>query len=202
VDTLYPEALQLEERKIKNVPGSAAGPHSHPGRLLWPLRVPPAGGAVLGRQPNRPRRAVLPLRPAARLATLVASRAFFAPFALALITLAVTLVLGRHVCGWLCPLGAMLQFFSFAFKRMRWHKPRLEGCRGLGWKYLVLLLVLAGSLFTLNLVGLLDPLSFLYRSFGVAVLPSLVVVANAGTTRMSESGMSTLAIPPPGSSKA
>ena len=110
--------------------------------------------------------------PLLALATAIASRLIFASFALALITLAVTLVLGRVVCGWLCPLGSIHQFFSFLFKKAGLLRPRKVAKGGLVWKYLVLVFILISSVFTLDLVGLVDPLSFLYRSMAASVLPA------------------------------
>jgi len=126
------------------------------------------------------------------LATFIASRTFFKIFLLALITIAVTVIFGRYACGWLCPLGAVHQFFSFVFKKTKWHKPKLEGSRRLAWKYVILLFILVGSVFTLDFVGLLDPLSFLYRSFTTAVLPALSVVAGAATASLYKIGLSSL----------
>ncbi len=103
----------------------------------------------------------------------IASRAFFVSFALAGITVALTLVAGRLVCGWVCPLGSVHQFFSFFFKKTRLLKPRKEDqTRGrLAWKYYVLIAVLAASVLAVDLVGIADPLSFLYRSFATGVIP-------------------------------
>jgi len=110
--------------------------------------------------------------PLLALATAVASRAVFASFVLAIITLAVTLVLGRVVCGWVCPLGSIHQFFSFLFKKAKLLRPRKVVTGGLGWKYLILVFILISAIFTLDLVGLFDPLSFLYRSMTTSVLPA------------------------------
>lgn len=107
------------------------------------------------------------------LATAIASRTIFAALLLSLITVAATLLLGRFVCGWLCPLGAVHQFFSFIFKKTRVLKPTKDDRASLAPKYLILVLVLAAGLLSVNLVGYLDPLSFLYRSFAVFISPIL-----------------------------
>lgn len=105
------------------------------------------------------------------LTTAIASRAIYTAFWLSLITLGLTLLLGRVFCGWVCPLGAAHQFFSFLFKKSRLHKPKKLGQSGLNLKYLILLIVLITALFAIDLVGYLDPFSFLYRSFITAVIP-------------------------------
>ncbi|HCS47711.1 MAG TPA: (4Fe-4S)-binding protein [Candidatus Aminicenantes bacterium] len=111
--------------------------------------------------------------PLLAIATAIASRVLFASFILAGVTLVVTLVAGRYVCGWVCPLGSVHQFFSFVFKKAKLLKPRKEekSAGRLAWKYYILLAVLVGSLFTVDLVGIADPLSFLYRSFATGIIP-------------------------------
>ncbi len=113
--------------------------------------------------------------PLLALATTLASRTFFTVFALAGITVLVTAVAGRYACGWVCPFGALHQFFSYIFKKARLLKPRKEEKKEkrLAWKYYLLIFVLVGSLFTVDLVGIVDPLSLLYRSFVTAVVPWL-----------------------------
>ena len=119
--------------------------------------------------------------PLLAIATSIASRALFASFILAAITIVVTVVAGRYVCGWVCPLGAVHQFFSFLFKKTRWLKPKKDdkGRGRLAWKYYILIFVLVGSVFTVDLVGIADPLSFLYRSFVTGIIPWLARVGSA-----------------------
>ena len=111
--------------------------------------------------------------PLIALTALIASRTLLLSFGLAAITVLVTLVLGRVACGWVCPMGAMQQFFSFLFKRTKLLKPKKPRDRHTVWKYYILFFILAATLFSLNLVGLLDPLSLLYRSFAVSILPAI-----------------------------
>ncbi len=111
--------------------------------------------------------------PLLALVTGVSARLFFASFAFALITVAATIVLGRVFCGWVCPFGAVHQFFSFAFKRTKFLKPPKEEKAGLSWKYYILVIVLVGAVLGLDLAGYLDPFSFLTRAFAVSVFPAL-----------------------------
>ena len=116
--------------------------------------------------------------PLIALTTFFASRAFFASLALAGVTVLLTLVLGRVVCGWICPLGAVHQFFSFVFKKAKFLRPKKEEKASVSWKYAVLVFVLVSAVFTLNVVGVLDPLSLLYRSFGIGIFPGLARIAS------------------------
>jgi MauM/NapG family ferredoxin protein len=111
--------------------------------------------------------------PLLALVTLVSARVLYASFVFALITVAATVVLGRVFCGWVCPLGTVHQFFSFAFKKTKFLRPPREERAGLAWKYYILLIVLAGALLGLDLAGYLDPFSFLTRSFALSIFPGL-----------------------------
>ena len=51
------------------------------------------------------------LDPLLILANLLASRTFLAGSAIVLLTILLTLVFGRAWCGWLCPLGTVLDLF-------------------------------------------------------------------------------------------
>ncbi|MFQ6069359.1 MAG: 4Fe-4S binding protein [Candidatus Aminicenantales bacterium] len=111
--------------------------------------------------------------PLLALATYIASRTMFIFFLFASITIIFTFVSGRVVCGWLCPLGSVHQFFSFIFKKSKLHKPKLIQDKRLAWKYYLLVFILVSCLFTLDLVGFFDPLSLLFRSLATAIVPAL-----------------------------
>jgi len=91
-----------------------------------------------------------------------------------LMTLA-TLVLGRFFCGWLCPLGTVLDLLT----------GRIAKTRPLGWlrgnlKYWLLLPLLTSSLFGLNLVGLFDPIALLLRGLSFFLYPIFGFAARQG----------------------
>jgi len=46
-------------------------------------------------------------------------------------------------------------------------------------KYAILIMVLVAAVFTLDLAGYLDPLSFLYRSMIIALLPAFAISGDA-----------------------
>ena len=111
--------------------------------------------------------------PLLALTTMIAARVLLASFILAGITLLLTFVLGRFFCGWFCPLGSLHQFFSFIFKKTKFLRPEILKNNHTSWKYYVLIFIIIGTLFSLNLVGILDPFSLLYRSFSVGILPAV-----------------------------
>lgn len=77
----------------------------------------------------------------------------------ALLVLVFTLFLGRFFCGWICPLGTILDLVTSRIKK----KAPLPFLKG-NLKYWLLFPLLAAALFNLNLAGLLDPISILIRA--------------------------------------
>lgn len=87
-----------------------------------------------------------------------------------LIFVGLTLVLGRFFCGWVCPLGTTLD----GCRRLLF-TPRPDSGVAARWrrfKYYLLFFLLAGALFSLNLAGLFDPLSLLYRTLTLVFYPA------------------------------
>lgn len=112
-------------------------------------------------------------------ATTLASRVFLVYFAWAALTVLVTVLFGRIVCGWICPLGTVHQLFSWIFKKARFLRPKKPASGGLWIKYAVLAFVLVAALFGLNAAGYLDPLSFLTRASAAGLIPAFGLGADA-----------------------
>lgn len=93
----------------------------------------------------------------------------------ALLMTVATLLLGRFFCGWICPLGTLLDLVTPKIPK----KTPLVPLKG-NLKYWLLLPLLFASLFNLNLAGLLDPIALLLRGLTFFVYPLLGLVAREG----------------------
>ncbi|MEK7474428.1 MAG: 4Fe-4S binding protein [Candidatus Coatesbacteria bacterium] len=91
----------------------------------------------------------------------------------ALVTITLTLVLGRVFCGWICPMGTLQQIVGWWGNR---RKPVAEMVAlnryrpAQGIKYIVLAVLLGGAALGLLQTGLLDPIPLAQRSVSLVVL--------------------------------
>src|SRR5512133_2452007 len=97
--------------------------------------------------------------PLATVTTMLATRTYLPLLLPGLLTLFAALFLGRFFCGWLCPLGTVLDLVTGRITK----KGPLPWFRG-SVKYWLLLPLLGASFFRLNLAGLLDPIAILLRA--------------------------------------
>lgn len=160
--------------------------------FLW-LCVVTTVGVAWWRLRGWPINAFLLANPLAALGVFLATGTVYAGFAWSLATIALTVVFGRFFCGWVCPLGTLQQAAGWLARR---REPLIAKVkkndyrRAQAAKYYILFAMLAcaagsllaklagarsealarmlaGSLQT----GLLDPLSLMYRSVNLALLP-------------------------------
>jgi polyferredoxin len=116
----------------------------------------------------------LPMRldPLLVISHLLSSKVFLAGSLVALLLVGLTLVFGRAWCGWLCPLGTILDLFDLKKWRGK-RNPPPEAWRGVK-NFLLLVILVAAILGNLSLL-VLDPLTILYRTLTTAIFPALDV---------------------------
>jgi len=125
------------------------------------------------------------LDPLAGLTAMLAGRRWIASLALGGVTLLLTLALGRVWCGWLCPLGTLLD----------WTRLRRPGSRDAdlrsGWRqvkhFLLFTMLFSALLGSLTLL-ILDPLTLLFRTVSASVLPALNGLVTAAETALYRFG--------------
>ena len=127
----------------------------------------------------------LPMRfdPLLMLAGTLAARTLMVGSALALATVLLTLLFGRAWCGWLCPLGAVLDLVPVKSRSGR--RPVVpEGMRRV--KYVLLLVILFAAVLGNQTLLFFDPLAILYRTLTAAVWPALDQIATALETLLAQ----------------
>jgi polyferredoxin len=115
------------------------------------------------------------LDPLVMLANLISSHLLGAFLAIALVMIALSFIFGRAWCGWLCPLGTVLDWFSFSNWKRRL-PPMPEWLRSP--KYVLLIAILAAAFFSNLTLLIFDPLTIMVRTFTVSIWPGLVAIVN------------------------
>jgi MauM/NapG family ferredoxin protein len=86
-----------------------------------------------------------------------------------------SLLLGRFFCGWICPLGTILDLVTNKIKKkapLRFLKRNL--------KYYLLFTLLVAALFNVNIAGVLDPIAVLLRALTFFLYPLFGQAVKAG----------------------
>ena len=113
-----------------------------------------------------PVRVFLDFDPLILATTFLAGHAVPKAMLLALATIVLTVLLGRVFCGWICPLGTLHNLVGAVPVR---RKAVSAGLYRL--KYYLLIVILAGSLFGLEVSGIFDPISIVIRSLTLSLYP-------------------------------
>jgi ferredoxin len=117
----------------------------------------------------------LELDPLAAIASFLTSWTVYKGLSLSLIVVIGTVFLGRFFCSWVCPMGILNQITGSLFNRLRAvDTVALNSYRPLyRLKYYILALFVVVAAFGSLQTGLLDPISFITRSFATSVFPAV-----------------------------
>lgn len=117
--------------------------------------------------------------PLVALSTMIASRQCISSLVLALIVLAITVPLGRIFCGWVCPLGTIIDGSDNLIKRKKRKAGDRESSRYRWIKFGILTAVLVASVFSLQLVWFVDPIVLLTRTVTTSIFPIFAISVEA-----------------------
>ncbi len=109
------------------------------------------------------------LSPLAMLSNLFSSKFFLSGSLLSLVILLSSLVVGRAWCGWLCPMGTLLDIFTFS--KLRSRKPPPQTFRKL--KYILLIVTLVSAILGNLTLLVFDPITIFIRSIILVIWPLL-----------------------------
>jgi len=115
--------------------------------------------------------------PLTALLTFLSSHRVYAGMIPAGILLFLTIFLGRFFCGWICPLGAMIDFADLFIKRKR--KLQRDSTKFRWLKFGILTALVVMALFSVQFVWFFDPLALTNRTFTTALYPMLVVLTES-----------------------
>ncbi len=126
---------------------------------------------------------IMRLDPLAVLAQAISSRSFLLGSAVVLLTVLLTVIAGRAWCGWLCPLGTVLDLIPLRKRTLRDKQPNIANA----WrsvKYGLLIVILVAALLGNLTLLIFDPLTIFIRTFTTAVWPATDQVVTTIETRL------------------
>ncbi|MEE9583907.1 MAG: DUF6599 family protein, partial [Candidatus Brocadiales bacterium] len=120
----------------------------------------------------------LRLSPLSGLGASIAAKELVSQYWPALVLIAMTLLMGRFFCGWVCPFGTTIDLTDKLFKRQRADET-YTGWRvydGRRLKYYLLALLLLSLFLSRQIVGWFDPLSLATNTYSILIHPYLVAL--------------------------
>ncbi len=104
---------------------------------------------------------------------LLATKSFVSLLLPSLAIIALTIIFGRIFCGWICPMGSLLDWAGKLIHPSLRPTPSLRSV-----KYILLTIILISSFFELQLVGFFDPFSILVRGITIGLDPAFYLLVS------------------------
>lgn len=123
------------------------------------------------------------LNPLSAATAMLAAQRILSAFWPAAVMVLFTILLGRFFCGWICPLGTLLDGFHRLIRPVARPIHRVIGPMPVGLrsiKYFLLILTLWGAMVGFSIIAFVEPFALLYRGLAFAVAPAL----NVGTEKL------------------
>jgi len=121
--------------------------------------------------------------PLIAVVSFLAGKAIIWKLAPALALLGLVMVFGNFFCGWICPLGSVIDISDhLLFRKLKRSVAALH--HSSKSKYYILAAVVAASLFSVQALYLLDPISLITRTLIVVFFPPYVSFVNAASSKL------------------
>jgi len=112
------------------------------------------------------------------LITILSSRAFIGTVIPAFIILLLTIPMGRFFCGWICPLGTVIDMNDSLIKRKKRKGRERESKSFRFLKFFILFAVLVAAIFSVQFIWFFDPIALLTRTLTLTIYPVFVFILN------------------------
>ncbi len=125
---------------------------------------------------------IIQLDPLVGLATLLSTKTVYAGLLWGLLTMVLTIILGRFFCGWVCPFGTLHQFVGFLANRKRpmaekiW-RNRYHSLQFLKYWILIFLLTVSALELAMDLIRLPETRPLLSGMLALALLAWIILTA-------------------------
>jgi MauM/NapG family ferredoxin protein len=137
--------------------------------------------------------------PLVSICAMIASRSIIPLLFFSIILIVATVIFGRAWCGWICPMGTILDIFSFgkSEKKNTDATVRLSGSTDTllrKIKYILLIVMIGAAIFGNLTLFIADPITLVTRLYAVTVLPVTNTVVTGITGDMYRQGVLTDAV--------
>jgi polyferredoxin len=124
--------------------------------------------------------------------TLLSTHTIYRGLAWSIGLLALTLVVGRVFCGWICPFGTLHHFFAWLLPSPKGRgSHRVDANRTHTYqraKYYLLYAFLMAAVFGSAIGGMFDPICIAVRSIGLGVIPAAQYLTHRGLGAVTDYG--------------
>ncbi len=128
------------------------------------------------------------INPLVMVMTALSGRVWLAGLSAALAMVVLTLIFGRFFCGWVCPLGTMIDITARLVRRDRWDRTSWTGKMRL-IKFGILFLVFVAAVAGIQAAWVLDPMVVTARFVSLNLIPATAkVLDGAFVTAMTTLG--------------
>ncbi len=123
----------------------------------------------------------LRLDPLIAIITFLASRTIVAGMLWSLALVLSALIAGRIFCGYVCPLGSIIDFSDHFLRKNRKHPSSSNAAKGTSLrnlKFYILIFAAISALFGIMTIHFFDPFSILTRVFTFIFYPAVLIIVN------------------------